>query len=66
MPGMISSPGPHPVAFSFGTRNSFVVLPLALPVSLEMAVVVVVCQSLVELLGMIAYLRWLSSLFSSP
>ena len=42
------------LAFSFGTRNSFVVLPLALalPASFEVAVVVVVFQSLVELLGM--------------
>lgn len=53
------------LAFSFGTRNSFVVLPLALalPFSLQTAVVVVVCQSLVELLGMIAYLRWIPRLF---
>jgi arsenite transporter len=53
------------LAFSFGTRNSFVILPivLALPSSFEMAVVVVVFQSLVELFGMAAYLwcvpRWL-------
>ena len=47
------------VVFSLGTRNSFVVLPvaLALPAALEVAVVVVVVQSLVELLGMIVYLR---------
>jgi ACR3 family arsenite efflux pump ArsB len=47
------------LAFSFGTRNSFVVLPLALalPVSLEIAAVVIVLQSLVELLGMIVLLR---------
>jgi arsenite transporter len=53
------------LAFSYGTRNSFVILPivLALPPSFEMAVVVVVFQSLVELFGMAAYLwcvpRWL-------
>lgn len=43
------------LAFSFGTRNSFMVLPLALalPEALEIAVVVIVFQSLVELLGMI-------------
>lgn len=47
------------LAFSFGTRNSFVVLPvaLALPGSFELAVVVIVFQSLVELCGMAAYLR---------
>lgn len=46
------------LAFSFGTRNSFVVLPLALalPASFEVTVVVVVFQSLVELFGMAAYL----------
>ncbi|MDN3516453.1 bile acid:sodium symporter [Aquisalimonas lutea] len=53
------------LAFSFGTRNSFVVLPLALslPTAYQVAAVVVVFQSLVELAGMIAYLwlvpRWL-------
>lgn len=48
------------LAFSFGTRNSFVVLPvaLALPPAFEITVVVIVFQSLVELLGMIAYLWW--------
>lgn len=48
------------LAFSFGTRNSFVVLPLALalPASLEVAVVVIVFQSLVELLGMAVFLWW--------
>jgi ACR3 family arsenite efflux pump ArsB len=47
------------LAFSFGSRNSFVVLPLALalPPGFEAAVVVVVFQSLVELFGMLVYLR---------
>ncbi len=46
------------LVFSLGTRNSFVVLPLALalPVTSAAAVVVIVLQSLVELLGMVAYL----------
>lgn len=46
------------LVFSFGTRNSFVVLPLALalPDTWAAAVVVIVLQSLVELLGMVAYL----------
>ena len=46
------------LAFSLGSRNSFVVLPLALalPPSFEVAVVVIVFQSLVELFGMAAYL----------
>lgn len=48
------------LAFSLGTRNSFVVLPLALalPSSFELAVVVIVFQSLVELFGMAVYLWW--------
>lgn len=45
--------------FSLGTRNSFVVLPLALalPQEWRLAVVVIVFQSLVELFGMLAYLK---------
>ncbi|WP_249976560.1 arsenic resistance protein [Vreelandella olivaria] len=51
------------LAFSFGTRNSFVMLPIALtlPSAWQAAVVVIVFQSLVELFGMVAYLRWLPS-----
>ena len=49
------------LAFSLGTRNSFVVLPFALglPNGWEVAALVIVVQSLVELLGMLAYLRWI-------
>lgn len=48
------------LVFSFGTRNSFVVLPLALalPDPWRQAVVVIVLQSLVELFGMVVYLKW--------
>lgn len=48
------------LAFSFGSRNSFVVLPLALalPAGFEVAVMAVVFQSLVELFGMLIFL-WL-------
>lgn len=48
------------LAFSLGTRNSFVVLPLALalPPPFELTVVVIVFQSLVELFGMAVYLWW--------
>lgn len=48
------------LVFSLGTRNSFVVLPLAiaLPEALSAAVVVIVLQSLVELFGMILFLKW--------
>jgi arsenite transporter len=47
------------LTFSLGTRNSFVVLPfaLALPPGYRLAVAVIVLQSLVELFGMLAYLR---------
>lgn len=57
------------LAFSLGTRNSFVVLPfaLALPAGWETTVVVVVFQSLVELFGMVVYLWWLPRhLFKHP
>ncbi|WP_107796472.1 arsenic resistance protein [Nitrosomonas aestuarii] len=49
------------LAFSLGTRNSFVVLPfaLALPAGWEFTVIVIVFQSLVELFGMVFYLWWL-------
>ncbi|WP_018862756.1 MULTISPECIES: arsenic resistance protein [unclassified Thioalkalivibrio] len=55
------------LAFSLGTRNSFVVLPvaLALPEALHAAVMVIVLQSLVELFGMLGYLRWMPRLFPS-
>lgn len=48
------------VIFSAGTRNSFVVLPLALalPSGGEVAAALIVLQSLVELAAMIAYLWW--------
>ncbi|MDM7459581.1 MAG: arsenic resistance protein [Paracoccus sp. (in: a-proteobacteria)] len=47
------------LVFSLGTRNSFVVLPLALALSAEwrLAIVVIVFQSLVELLGVLVYLK---------
>jgi ACR3 family arsenite transporter len=52
------------LAYSLGTRNSFVVLPfaLALPNGWETTVVVIVYQSLVELFGMVFYLWWLPRL----
>ncbi|MFN7171267.1 MAG: arsenic resistance protein [Fimbriimonadaceae bacterium] len=48
------------LAFSLGTRNSFVVLPfaLSLPAGWEVAAVVIVVQSIVELFGMVCYLWW--------
>lgn len=55
------------LAYSLGTRNAFVVLPFALtlPAGWEAAAVVIVLQSLVELLGMLAYLAWVPRLFLS-
>lgn len=49
------------LAFSMGTRNSFVVLPLALalPAEYELAVVTIVFQSLVELVGMAIFVWWI-------
>lgn len=52
-------PARRAVIFSGATRNSLVVLPLALalPVGLELAAAVVVTQTLVEVLGMVIYVR---------
>ncbi|MFN7148445.1 MAG: arsenic resistance protein, partial [Microthrixaceae bacterium] len=55
----LEAPATRTLIFSAGTRNSFVVLPLALalPGAWSAAAVVVVFQSLVELLGIVVYLR---------
>ncbi|MEW1921829.1 bile acid:sodium symporter [Pseudarthrobacter oxydans] len=47
------------VIFSGATRNSLVVLPLvlALPEPLALVSLVVVTQTLVELIGMVAYVK---------
>lgn len=47
------------LAFSFGTRNSFVVLPivLTLPNQYQTAIVVVAFQPLIELIGMLIYIK---------
>ncbi len=49
------------VVFSGATRNSLVVLPLALalPAPLALAALVVVTQTFVELLGMVLLVRFL-------
>ncbi|QNI04825.1 arsenic resistance protein [Halomonas sp. SH5A2] len=56
------------LVFSLGTRNSFVVLPLAiaLPDIWAAAVVVIVMQSLIELLGMVVYLACVPRLVKQP
>lgn len=55
------------VVFTGATRNSLVVLPLALalPDRLAIAAVVVVTQTLVEVLGMVAYVRLVPRLVAS-
>jgi ACR3 family arsenite transporter len=56
------------LVFSGATRNSLVVLPLALalPASLSLAPVVVVTQTLVELVGMVIYVRLVPALVPQP
>lgn len=60
----LSTPAARTLTFSFGTRNSFVMLPvaLALPEPWRAAVVIVVFQSLVELFGMLVFLKWVPSI----
>ncbi|MGW4229696.1 arsenic resistance protein [Streptomyces sp. NPDC004980] len=55
----LDTPASRAVVFTGATRNSLVVLPLALalPDALSVAAVVVVTQTLVEVLGMVAYVR---------
>ena len=52
-------PASRAIVFTGATRNSLVVLPLALvlPSTLAIAAVVVVTQTLVEVIGMIIYVR---------
>lgn len=60
----LDAPATLAVVFSGATRNSLVVLPLALalPQPLALAALVVVTQTLVELVGMVAYVRFLPRL----
>lgn len=53
----LPTPQGRTLAFSLGTRNAFIVLPLALalPPGWELAAVAIVAQSLVELVGMAVY-----------
>jgi ACR3 family arsenite transporter len=61
-------PSRRALVFSGATRNSLVVLPLALalPASLSLAPVVVVTQTLVELVGMVIYVRLVPTLVPQP
>jgi ACR3 family arsenite transporter len=60
-------PATRALVFSGATRNSLVVLPLALalPASLSLAPVVVVTQTLVELVGMVIFVRLIPRLVPS-
>lgn len=55
----LDTEGRRAIVFSGGTRNSLVVLPLALalPAGLKLAAAVVVTQTLVEVVGMVVYVR---------
>ncbi|MGN8004593.1 arsenic resistance protein [Acidovorax sp. 22279] len=60
----LDAPAGRAMAFSTGTRNSLVVLPLALavPGAIPILPAVVVTQTLVELLGELAYIRLIKKL----
>ncbi|MEU2406550.1 bile acid:sodium symporter [Streptomyces rubiginosohelvolus] len=64
----LDAPGGRAIVFTGATRNSLVVLPLALalPAGMEVAAVVVVTQTLVEVLGMVAYVRLVPRLVPVP
>lgn len=61
-------PSRRALVFSGATRNSLVVLPLALslPASMALTPAVVVTQTLVELIGMIIYMRVMPRLVPGP
>ncbi|GAA1704638.1 arsenic resistance protein [Microcella alkalica] len=63
----LDTPGARSVTFSGATRNSLVVLPLALalPAELALAPLVVVTQTLIELVGMIVLVRLVPRLLPS-
>ncbi|WP_323962049.1 arsenic resistance protein [Arthrobacter sp. JZ12] len=62
----LNPPSSTAVIFSGGTRNSLVVLPLALalPETLSLVALVVMTQTLVELIGMLAYVRFIPRLMA--
>lgn len=61
-------PGRRAVVFSGATRNSLVVLPLtlALPPAFDLAPLVVVTQTLVELVAMIVFVRLVPRIVPAP
>ncbi|MHA7306745.1 arsenic resistance protein [Arthrobacter sp. TMN-49] len=66
-PARLDAAATRAVVFSGATRNSLVVLPLALalPEPLALAALVVVTQTLVELIGMVLYVRFLPRIIRS-
>ncbi len=60
----LEAPAGRSVAFSAGTRNSLVVLPLALavPGAIPVLPAIIVTQTLVELLSELVYVRWIARL----
>ena len=60
----LDAPAGRAIAFSAGTRNSLVVLPLALavPGAIPVLPAIVVTQTLVELLGELVYMRMIARL----
>ncbi|WP_435909521.1 hypothetical protein [Leucobacter sp. W1478] len=60
----LDTPGTRAVIFSGATRNSLVVLPLALalPAELAIAPLAVVTQTLVELIAMVVFVRLIPAL----
>ncbi len=64
----LDAPAGRAVVFTGATRNSLVVLPLALalPDRLAIAAVVVVTQTLVEVVGMVLYVRVVPRLLPTP
>lgn len=61
-------PGQRAVVFSGATRNSLVVLPLvlALPAAFDLAPLVVVTQTLIELIVMVVFVRLIPRLLPLP
>jgi len=61
-------PGRRAIVFSGATRNSLVVLPLvlALPAAFDLAPLVVVTQTLVELVAMVAFVRLVPKVVPGP
>lgn len=62
----LDAPASRAVVFTGATRNSLVVLPLALALPDDLAAVVVVTQTLVEVIGMVAYVRLIPRLVPAP